>query len=159
MKSSLTASSISSTPTAAPSLTANPGYRAAEAYIRPSPIFTAGKVISSGFDLRNCTFTFKLEASAPTSQDAPTEIFLPEFHFPGGRTNVEVSGGKHQIANWDEDGGLTQKLKWWHGEGEQWIKIQGVKTKLSKAVAEESGEIEAGYGEMFGAYGFRCNLM
>lgn len=156
LKDAIAPPSITSTPTSAnPSLTANPGYRAAEAYVRPSPIYTNGKLLSSGFDLRNAAFNFKLEAVAPCSPDLPTEIFLPDFHFPKEKCEVQVSGGKWQIGNFDEDGGLIQKIKWWHGEGEQWIKVGGVKSKLSEGLEQEEG----GYYEALGAYGFNCNVM
>lgn len=147
---------MASAPTSTdPSLTANPGYRAAEAYVRPSPIYTNGKLLTSGFDLRSASFSFKLEASSACSQDLPTEIFLPEFHFPKEKCEVSVSGGKWQIGNFDEDGGLIQKIKWWHGEGEQWIKVQGVRSKLSENMEQEEG----GYYDALGAYAFKCNVM
>ena len=147
---------MTSSPSSAnPSLTANPGYRAAEAYVRPSPIYTNGKLLGSGFDLRGANFTFKLDAPAACSADLPTEIFLPEFHFPKEKCAVSVSGGKWQIGNFDEDGGLIQKLKWWHGEGEQWIKVDGVKSSLTQGMEQEEG----GYYEALGAYAFKCNVM
>nr|POE96961.1 putative glycosyl hydrolase [Quercus suber] len=74
-----------------------PGYRAAEAYVRPTPIATHGTIISFGFDLKNCTFTLALSATGATPHETPTEIFLPDFHFPRGQTSVEVTGGKWTI--------------------------------------------------------------
>ncbi|OKL56861.1 hypothetical protein UA08_08007 [Talaromyces atroroseus] len=104
-----------------------PGYRAAEAYIRPSAIYTTGDVLKHDFDLKNCTFTLSLNTDNATSQDAPTEIYLPEFHFPASETVVAVSGGKWCIEFQEEASSSVQILKWWHGEGDQGIKIQGVK--------------------------------
>lgn len=111
-----------------------PGFRAAEAYIRPSPIYTGGDVLKYDFDLKNCTFTLSLNANRPTAQDAPTEIYLPEFHFPKSDTVVSVSGGKWSIEDLDESSSF-QILKWWHTEGDQDIKVQGVRRKASDIVA------------------------
>ncbi|PQE32347.1 glycoside hydrolase family 5 protein [Rutstroemia sp. NJR-2017a WRK4] len=138
LKAKLKTPSISSTPTdAPPELTNSPGYRAAEAYVRPSPIYTVGQISAYGFDLRTCTFTLKLDAPAATKEDTPTEIFLPEFHFPKEGCNVEVTGGKWIIATDDEDGGFIQKLRWWHAEGEQSIKVQGVVRQSMRLRKEE----------------------
>jgi hypothetical protein len=85
------------------------------------------------------------------TEDKPTEIFLPEFHFPRDRCDVVVSGGRWSISNDDSGGiigeatgtgtGMIQVLKWWHAKGEQSIKVQGVPNR-SMALA---GEEEAGY--------------
>lgn len=108
---------------------AGPGYRAAEAYIRPSPIKTESQLISHLFDLRNCTFTMSLRAKAATTPDTPTEIYLPEFHFPDGQSEVSVSSGQWKIDYEEFQFAKVQRLRWWHGEGEQDIKVQGVKRK------------------------------
>lgn len=120
------------------------GFRAAEAYIRPSPIFTHGTLSTHGFDLRNCTFTLSLVTESPTAEDAPTEIYLPEFHFPAANTIVTVSGGKWSIDSQEIESVVIQRLRWWHGEGEQDIKIQGVKRKAGEALsnADEEGYLE-----------------
>jgi hypothetical protein len=148
-------------PALSPELTSNPGYRAAEAYIRPSPIGTVGKLLQSGFDLRNCTFTFKLVAEKPTAENKPTEIFLPECHFPKDKCTVEVSGGKWSIGHFDEDCGLAQKLKWWHAEGEQMIKVTGMKMNLQSNPAGGAGEEELGYLDQCQetTYGDKCSMM
>ncbi|KAF1988178.1 glycoside hydrolase family 5 protein [Aulographum hederae CBS 113979] len=129
------------------------GFRAAEAYIRPTPIFTHGGVKSYGFDLRNCTFHLDLTASSSTSEDAPTEIFLPEFHFPATGTSVETSGGKWAITVNDSDGSMMQKLSWWHAEGEQKIVVKGVKRSSSGAVV---GQDDDSYIEQ---YRNNCRVM
>lgn len=103
------------------------GYRAAEAYLRPSPIYVGGTLASHVFDLRNCRFTMNLTAKAATAPDAPTEIYLPEFHFPEGNTVVAVSGGKWELNYQEIQNIKLQRLRWWHAEGEQDIKIEGVK--------------------------------
>ncbi|RDW68003.1 (trans)glycosidase-4 [Coleophoma cylindrospora] len=141
LKKSLRTPSISSeqsnTP---PELTNAPGFRAAEAYVRPSPIATVGKLVESGFDLRNCVFTMKLFAAKSGVEDTPTEIFLPEFHFPKDKCEVEVTSGKWSISTDDSDGGIIQKLRWWHVEGEHSIKITGVQRRQNMALGKEEEE-------------------
>lgn len=128
---------------------ATSGYRAAEAYVRPSPMHTAGIVKSYGFDLRNGTFSFALIADAVPSEDAPTEIFLPEFHFPRGSAKVEASSGKWSITvdEADHGMGLIQRLRWWHGKGEQQITVRGLKRKIGAVIGREDPEDEPGYLE------------
>lgn len=121
------------------------GFRAAEAYIRPSPIVTHDDIQEYGFDLRNCTFTLSLTAKSATSEDAPTEIYLPEFHFPSSHTVVAVSGGKWTIEGGEMvEPGSIQRLRWWHSEGEQDIKVSGVKRKVGEIVegSEDDGYLE-----------------
>ncbi|KAF8476048.1 glycoside hydrolase superfamily [Kalaharituber pfeilii] len=98
------------------------GSRAAEAFIRPAPVYTAGRIMKYGFDLSRVTFELKLDAAESTQENAPTEIFVPPLHFPKNLMTVKVSGGKYE---YDEQ---TRILKWWHNEGEQSIKIVGVNT-------------------------------
>lgn len=68
-----------------------------------------------------------LTAETATATDAPTEIFLPEFHFPQEKTVIAVSGGKWELDQKDIQGIKLQRLRWWHAEGEQDIKVEGVK--------------------------------
>jgi len=110
------------------------GMRAAEAYVRPTPIFTHGKMLSHGFDLVNCVFTLSLRAQASTPGDVPTELFLPEYHFPPGKTQIEVTGGQWRISVDETEGGLQQKLKWWHAAGEQTLTARGVKRRQGTEV-------------------------
>ncbi|RAL64727.1 hypothetical protein DID88_001758 [Monilinia fructigena] len=107
LKATLKTPSISSKQTdSPPELTDSPGYRAAEAYVRPSPIATAGKIS-------------KLRVST-------SEIAFLHFAFMPDKCNVEVSAGKWTISTDDEDGGMIQRLRWWHAEGEHSIKVTGV---------------------------------
>jgi Glycoside hydrolase family 5 C-terminal domain len=138
-----------------PGPAAKQGFRAAEAYTRPSPIVTHGDLVSYGFDLRNCTFTLSLVAKAPTREDAPTEIFLPEFHFPGTQTTVTVSGGKWSIDVDEVKFSSVQRLRWWHGEGEQDIKIQGLKRKVGEIL--DAPELDGTYLEQ--CQKISCNIM
>lgn len=88
-----------------------------------------GSLDSHVFDLQNCTFTMSLTAKTSAAIDTPTEIFLPEFHFPGGRTIVAVSGGKWELDYEEIQSVKLQRLRWWHAEGEQDVKIEGIKRK------------------------------
>lgn len=144
----LSTSPISSTPSDTPAeLASKPGFRAAEAFIRPSPIYTAGTLQSSGFDLRNGTFTLSLiHKSLPATNSAenntfPTEIFLPEYHFPSEKIDIQVSSGKWTIGfeNWvegDEGAGGSQILRWWHGSGKQNLRVKGVRRQGASTVTE-----------------------
>lgn len=86
-----------------------------------------------------------LTAKSPTAFEFPTEIDLPEFHFPADHTTVEVSGGKWEITTHEIHSVKLQRLRWWHAEGDQEIKIEGVKRKPGE-VANPAGE-EATYME------------
>ncbi|KAI9723607.1 MAG: hypothetical protein M1812_000907 [Candelaria pacifica] len=141
IKATLSTPPITSKPsTVSPDTENKPGFRAAEAYVRPSPIATVGKVTSYGFDLRNCTFTFSLDAVTAAKEEAPTEIFLPEFHFPRDNTDVEVSSGKWTISLDEPDRGMIQRLRWWHGAGKQNMTVNGVMRRQGMALGKEEEE-------------------
>ncbi|TWU78180.1 hypothetical protein ED733_007716 [Metarhizium rileyi] len=157
----LTTPSISSSRSAKdPELTNAPGYRAAEAFIRPTPTVVAGNVLATGFDLRKCAFNLKVSAPKPASDEAPTVVFLPEYHFPRDQSQITVSAGKWELSSDDSEGPVLQRLKWWHPEGEQTLGIQGLVRQHN--VLEGSTE-EAGYLEQCQqGYGFNlsnCTLM
>jgi hypothetical protein len=116
------------------------GLRAAEAFIRPTPIFTHGNLTSFGFDLRNCVFKIMLSAPSSTREELPTTIFLPEFHFPSDQSSVEVSGGKWTISSEETNGAVQQTLRWWHAEGEQTMTVKGVVRKQGGAMSTEEDE-------------------
>ncbi|KAF1949786.1 glycosyl hydrolase-like protein [Byssothecium circinans] len=116
------------------------GLRAAEAFVRPTPVATHGDVESFGFDLRNCTFKFTLTAPSSTAEATPTVIYLPTFHFPAGQTSVEVSGGRWTISTEETNGAIQQMLQWWHAEGEQTITVKGVIRKQGGALGTEEDE-------------------
>lgn len=42
---------------------------------------------------------------------------------------IAVSGGKWEVSQQDIQGIKLQRLRWWHAEGEQDIKVEGVKRK------------------------------
>jgi hypothetical protein len=157
LKRSLTNPSISSEATSRqPELTASPGYRAAEAYVRPAPIATAGVITNYAFDLRQCLFTLVIKAPKVADPDTPTVVFLPEYHFPKDGCSVEVSSGKWEISGDEEEAVLIQRLRWWHGEGEQTLRVSGVVKKHNLGEGAE----DAGYYEQCnqGAWS-NCRLM
>lgn len=71
--------------------------------------------------------------------DTPTEIFLPDFHFPETDTEVSVSSGDWSIDYVEVKHVRVQRLQWWHSEGNQDVKIQGLKRK-GGALAAPSAE-------------------
>ncbi|KAK4250046.1 glycoside hydrolase [Corynascus novoguineensis] len=144
LRRSITNPSISSEATSRqPELTSSPGYRAAEAYVRPAPIATAGVITNYGFDLRQCIFTLTIKAPRVGDADAPTVVFLPEYHFSKDECSVEVSSGKWEISSDEEETVLIQRLRWWHGEGEQTLRVSGVVKKHNIGEgAEASGYYE-----------------
>ena len=105
-------------------ITRRRGYRAAEAYLRPSPIRVKGQLDSYGFDLKKCTFTMAMTAQA-TEPHSPSEIYLPYFHFAEGKIAVTVSDGKWYIVEQEVNGLRIQCLLWWHDQGKVEIKVKG----------------------------------
>lgn len=84
-----------------------------------------------------------INASKVAATDAPTVVFLPEYHFSKDSCLVEVSSGKWEISSDEEETALVQRLRWWHGEGEQTLRITGtVKTHNSGEGAENDGYYE-----------------
>jgi hypothetical protein len=102
------------------------GHRAVEAWLRPAPIYTNGRLESYTFDLKKCTFTMRLTANQ-VEPHTPSEIYLPEYHFPMGDTSVSVSGGEWEISVQDFHTVKLQYLRWWHGDGALEIKIKKTK--------------------------------
>ncbi|KAA8909786.1 glycoside hydrolase superfamily [Sphaerosporella brunnea] len=123
--------------------------RAAEAFVRPSSVYTNGIIIEASFDLAKVTFRLKLVAAKATDESWPTEMFVPPFHFPKGETEVEVSGGK-----WEYDAERSV-LRWWHMEGEQEIKVKGVGRR--KIWGEDEGYLEM-FARNYGNLG-QCSIM
>lgn len=119
------------------------GYRAAEAYVRPSPVAVAGDITHYVFDLKSCTFQVSLRTTKNPDPNEPSIFFLPEFHFPRDGCSVETSGGKWEIFS---DDGEVQRLKWWHGPGQQTLKVVGV---VKRGL---NGSGESGEGEELGYY-------
>ena len=142
------------------------GLRAAEATVRPAPAATAGRIRRHGFDLQAATWTLELEAARPPGDAAPTEAFLPAFHFPRDRVVVEATSGRWTIEAEDVGpgathgsggGGAVQVLRWWHGAGEQKITVRGVQRKLGVAIGTQ--EEERGYLDQCQKQATGCTLM
>ncbi|KAF3067359.1 hypothetical protein GL218_08556 [Daldinia childiae] len=161
LKRTLTNPSISSStpPSPNPELTNAPGYRAAEAYVRPAPIVTNGPIVNYVFDLKNCEFTLNIDGTSAPS-DFPTTVFLPEYHFPKEQCTVVVSSGKWEISTDDDEQSWIQKLRWWHSDGKQSLKVTGLirPHNTLTGTAEEAGYLE----QCQQSYGFdvkSCSVM
>lgn len=76
--------------------------------------------------------------------DAPTVVFLPEYHFLKDSCVVEVSSGKWEISSDEEETALVQRLRWWHGEGEQTLRVTGT---VKAHNTTEGGAEDDGYYE------------
>jgi hypothetical protein len=137
----------------------NDGLRAAEAFLRPSPVHTVGTVTKYGFDLRNCVFTFALKADQRSTEEVPTRIFLPDFHFPTGKVSVEVTSGSWVIEVQDVNGESMQMMKWYHHEGDQAMTVKGVKRKLGAPGGANADEEEVGYFETLQRLATNCSVM
>lgn len=126
---------------------AAPGYRAAEAYVRPSPVAVVGDIKHYVFDLKTCTFTVSIRPTSKVAdaKEQPSVFFLPEFHFPRDGCVVETSGGKWEIT---ADDGEVQRLRWWNGglgASEQTLKVVGVARSMNTGTGGEGDREEAGY--------------
>jgi hypothetical protein len=153
LKHTLTAETMTSSAVSEDATLAKRGYRAAQAFVRPWPIAVGGAVDSFGFDLRTCTFTLRLEAAEPTPEAAPTEVYLPDWHYPRDTARVEASGGRWVVC--EEDG--LQKLRWWHAAGEQSVTVKGV---IRTQGFLEPAEGEIGYLEQCNqTWNVNCSLM
>ncbi len=73
----------------------NSGARAPEAFIRPYPIATAGEPISLSFKWRKGQFEFSFHGEAAV--EAPTVIYVPEFHYGAG-VKIEISDGTYDYV-------------------------------------------------------------
>jgi len=71
----------------------NSGGRAIEAFCRPYAAKTAGVPLFMSFDLKKRRFTYRFLPDPAIS--APTELFIPRYHYPKGY-RVEVSAGTHR---------------------------------------------------------------
>jgi Glycoside hydrolase family 5 C-terminal domain len=84
-----------------------------------------------------------VSSTGPSKDDTPTEIFLPDYHFPEGDIDVTVSGGKWSVTADDSELGCgIQRLKWWHGEGNAEIKVKGVTRGGVRDMAADEGYVE-----------------
>ncbi|KAK9464485.1 glycoside hydrolase superfamily [Lipomyces arxii] len=97
------------------------GARAVEAFARPTPVKTAGVPQSYSFDITKAVFGMEIYAIDGHATNVPTEIYMPDFHFPDGDVEVQISSGR-----WDHDR-ANQVLRWWHDAGKQTIRIVGIR--------------------------------
>jgi hypothetical protein len=74
----------------------NSGGRALAAFIRPYARKVAGEPIYMSFDLKTSIFEFKFRHDSQVQ--APTEIFVPSYHYPRGY-QVEVSDGSYEALH------------------------------------------------------------
>ncbi|KAI9722417.1 MAG: hypothetical protein M1828_004784 [Chrysothrix sp. TS-e1954] len=117
------------------------GLRAAQAVVRPTPVATHGAVLSYGFNLAKCEFELKLTTETSAIEDPPTEIFLPEYHFPESKIEVQVSSGRYEIYTDDIELGSSQRLRWWHEDGDQSLNIKGIVHK-DETLADSQGILD-----------------
>lgn len=85
------------------------GARAAEAFVRPYPLFVPGEPLVVDFDLATVTFTAKF-ILAECNGPAVFEAYIPSLHFKKETTLIEVSDG---TVEWDEN---IQRLCWTLGD-------------------------------------------
>lgn len=97
------------------------GTRAVDATIRPYAIKVNGITTKCEFDLKNHTFTLTVlnlnDIKHNNENPAPTEIFLPNYHFPAALLMVDSTGGKWK---YNSD---TEMLLWWNKKGSQTLKV------------------------------------
>jgi hypothetical protein len=82
------------------------GGRALRAVVRPYPRCVAGELLSLTFDYRKRHFSFKFRHDPTISM--PTEIFVPNLHYPSGYL-VQVSDGRY------ESDPTNHLLSYWSG--------------------------------------------
>ncbi|MFZ5352024.1 MAG: cellulase family glycosylhydrolase [Bacillota bacterium] len=70
------------------------GGRALEAVIRPYSRKTAGIPVSSSFDIKAKTFRFSFRLDSEIN--VPTEIFVPDYHYPNG-CRVDAPNGSFRL--------------------------------------------------------------
>lgn len=110
--------------------------RAAEAFVRPYPAAAHGNIDSYGFDLKNCVFELTVTAADGTPEDAPTEVFLPEYHFPKDVVDVEISAGRWTMEEETRAGTEIQLLRWWYAPGQQRLRVKGLVRKQAYSALE-----------------------
>lgn len=110
-----------------------------EAFVRPSPIVTAGTVPSYTFDLAKCTFEMTFR-SAARDDELPTEVFIPDYFFRGGaEPEVSVSSGKWEFVR------PAQVLRWWpETPGEQKLRVVSGYRRMGMEESQEESEYYIG---------------
>ncbi len=85
----------------------NSGGRALKAVIRPFPMALAGEPLKSEFD--PFTGMYQLEFVGNTAITAPSELFLPAYHYPQG-AEIQLSDGRVEVD------ASQQKIKYYPGD-------------------------------------------
>lgn len=81
----------------------NSGGRALDAFVRPYAAFTGGELQQMSFDLE--TKMFRMTFAADSKIDAPTLIYVPNYHYPK-EISVEVTNGRFEYDR------VSQQLKY-----------------------------------------------
>lgn len=94
----------------------NSGARAPSAFIRPYPLATAGEPLAFSFQMRSKRFKFHFLGDPEVT--APTEIYVPTYHYGKG-IKVTVSDGTYDYQP------EVQRLYYWPEDpsGEHWVQI------------------------------------
>ncbi len=82
----------------------NSGGRGLQAVVRPYPVVTAGKILRANFIPH--TRVFKMEFMHDREIAAPTEIYIPNCHYPHGYS-VWISDGRYEMHH------SRQRLLYW----------------------------------------------
>jgi len=85
------------------------GGRALDAVVRPYARKVAGEPLRMSFDVKRKVFDFEFRHDPAVV--APTEIFVPDYHYPHGYA-VQVSDGRYEVAR------EAQTLIYHHGDGQ-----------------------------------------
>jgi hypothetical protein len=85
----------------------NSGGRGLEAVVRPYPKLTSGELIQVSFNPNTRLFRMKFRHESAIT--APTEVFVPNYHYPHGYS-VKVSDGRYEIKF------SQQLLLYWPGD-------------------------------------------
>ena len=100
----------------------NSGGRAPGAFIRPYPVATAGEPLEFSFDMGNGNFSFSFRGDPEVN--APTEIFVPDYHYGKG-IRIAISDGTYDYQP------EIQRLYYWPKDpaGEHWVKLKPTKNR------------------------------
>jgi hypothetical protein len=92
----------------------NSGGRALEAVVRPYPIAVAGELLKASFNPH--TRVFRMIFRHDPEISAPTEIFVPNYHYPHGYLvrvsdgQVETQHSKQTLQYWPDPNRKIHKL-------------------------------------------------
>jgi hypothetical protein len=85
------------------------GGRGVEGFCRPRVLAAAGRPTTQSFDAETGVFELVVDSAPDIGAVAPTEVYVPNLHYPEGAT-IEASAGS---AVHDD---LTQRLTWSHAD-------------------------------------------